>query len=230
MPSLDQTMERVLALAREAGTPAAAAARDLVAAHLEALGYQVERQRFAFAPSSLNGFPVFGAGLGGLALLLLPLLTGERAPGWAAAPGARGGTAAARGAGHRDRPRLAPAGRRDARGRQPDRHARRRAGAPLDRGPPRHQGADPVDGRTARGGVGHRHGGRRRWRRCRWRASGASCRCRSRAWGPRSRCSPERWRAADGSAAARRERETTGPAWPRRSPRPKGSTIPPSGS
>ena len=84
MPSLDQTMERVLALAREAGTPAAAAARDLVAAHLEALGYQVQRQRFAFAPSTLNGFPVFGAGLGGLALLLLPLLTGERAPGWAA--------------------------------------------------------------------------------------------------------------------------------------------------
>jgi hypothetical protein len=85
MPSLDQTMERVLAVAREAGTPAAAAARDLVAAHLEALGYQVQRQRFSFAPSSLNGFPVFGAGFGGLALLLLPLLTGERAPGWAAA-------------------------------------------------------------------------------------------------------------------------------------------------
>jgi hypothetical protein len=85
MPSLDQTMERVLALAREAGTPAAAAARDLVAAHLEALGYQVQRQRFAFTPSSINGLPVFGAGLGGLALLLLPLLTVERAPGWAAA-------------------------------------------------------------------------------------------------------------------------------------------------
>jgi acetylornithine deacetylase/succinyl-diaminopimelate desuccinylase-like protein len=85
MPSLEQTMDRVLALAREAGTPAGAAARDLVAAHLEALGYQVQRQRFTFAPSSLNGFPVFGAGLGGLALLLFPLLTHERAPGWAAA-------------------------------------------------------------------------------------------------------------------------------------------------
>jgi hypothetical protein len=84
MPSLDQTMERVLALPREAGTPAAGAARDLVAAHLEALGYQVRRQRFAFAPSSLIGFPVFGAGLGGLALLLLPLLIGDAAPGWAA--------------------------------------------------------------------------------------------------------------------------------------------------
>ena len=84
MPSLEQTMERVLALAREAGTPAAAAARDLIAGHLEALGYQVQRQRFAFAPSSLNGFPVFGAGLGGLALMLFPALTGPRAPGWAA--------------------------------------------------------------------------------------------------------------------------------------------------
>jgi hypothetical protein len=85
MPTLEQTMGQVLALPREAGTPAAAAARELVAAHLEALGYRVERQRFAFAPSSLSGFPVFGAGLGGLALLLLPLLAGERAPGWAGA-------------------------------------------------------------------------------------------------------------------------------------------------
>ena len=64
MPSLDQTLERVLALAREAGTPAAAAARDLVAAHL---GARVpgRRQRFAFAPAQSHGFPVFGAGLGG---------------------------------------------------------------------------------------------------------------------------------------------------------------------
>lgn len=85
MTPLERTMVQVLALTREAGTPGAAAARDLVAAHLEALGYRVERQRFAFAPSSLNGFPVFGAGLGGLALLLLPLLTSQRAPGWAAA-------------------------------------------------------------------------------------------------------------------------------------------------
>jgi hypothetical protein len=85
MPTLERTMGQVLALPREAGTPAGAAARELVAAHLEALGYRVERQRFAFAPSSLSGFPVFGAGLGGLALLLLPLLTGERAPGWAGA-------------------------------------------------------------------------------------------------------------------------------------------------
>jgi hypothetical protein len=32
----------------------------------------------------LNGFPVFGAGLGGLGLLLLPLLTGAALPGWGA--------------------------------------------------------------------------------------------------------------------------------------------------
>jgi hypothetical protein len=84
MPTLDQTMRQVLAFPREAGTPGAAAARDTVARHLEALGYQVERQRFSFAPSSLNGFPVFGAGLGGLALLVLPLLTTAGLPPWAA--------------------------------------------------------------------------------------------------------------------------------------------------
>jgi hypothetical protein len=84
VPSLARTMDQVLALPREAGTPGAARARDLVAAHLEALGYGIERQRFEFVPGSLNGFPLFGAGLGGLALLLLPLLTGANAPRWAA--------------------------------------------------------------------------------------------------------------------------------------------------
>jgi Peptidase family M28 len=74
----------VLAAPREAGTPAAAAARDLVAAHLEALGYQVERQRFRFVPSAPLGLPVFGAGLGLLGLLLLPALTGSVLPGWTA--------------------------------------------------------------------------------------------------------------------------------------------------
>ena len=77
-------MRQVLALRREAGSTGAAQARDLVAAHLEALGYRVERQRFAFVPGSLNGFPVFGAGLGGLGLLQLPLLTSPAAPAWAA--------------------------------------------------------------------------------------------------------------------------------------------------
>jgi hypothetical protein len=84
MPSLDHTMRAVLALQREAGSPGAAAARDLVAGHLEQLGYRVTRERFEFVPSSLKGFPLFGAGLGGLGLLELPLLTGDALPGWAA--------------------------------------------------------------------------------------------------------------------------------------------------
>lgn len=84
MPTLEQTMRQVLALRREAGTAEAATAREAVGRHLEALGYRVEHQRFSFAPSSLNGFPVFGAGLGGLALLLLPPLTGAKFPPWVA--------------------------------------------------------------------------------------------------------------------------------------------------
>jgi hypothetical protein len=75
-------MARVLALSREAGTPAAAAARDLVAAHLEACGWRVERQRFVFVPSAVLGLPVFGAGVGALGLLLLPALTHAALPGW----------------------------------------------------------------------------------------------------------------------------------------------------
>jgi hypothetical protein len=91
MASLDQTMRDVLALQREAGSPGAGAARDLVAAYLHGLGYHVERQRFGFVPSSLNGFPLFGAGLGGLGLLALPLLTADGLPGWAALPLLLGG-------------------------------------------------------------------------------------------------------------------------------------------
>jgi hypothetical protein len=75
-------MRRLLAAPREAGTPGADAARALVAAHLEALDYRVERQRFTFAPSAPLGLPVFGAGLGALGLLLLPALTGAALPGW----------------------------------------------------------------------------------------------------------------------------------------------------
>jgi hypothetical protein len=86
-------MRRVLALPREAGTPAAAEARNLVASHLEALGWRVERRPFAFRPSGLVGFPVFGGGLGGLALLLLPLLASRSAPAWAAALVLAGGLA-----------------------------------------------------------------------------------------------------------------------------------------
>jgi hypothetical protein len=75
-------MRQLLAAPREAGTPDAEAARSLVANHLEALGYRVERQRFTFASSAPLGLPVFGAGLGALSLLLLPALTGTALPVW----------------------------------------------------------------------------------------------------------------------------------------------------
>ena len=65
----------LLAQHREAGTPEAERARELVAAHLTELGYRVTRQRFRFHPSALLGFPIFGAGVGAAALLALPLLT-----------------------------------------------------------------------------------------------------------------------------------------------------------
>ncbi|MGI9039945.1 MAG: M28 family peptidase [Gemmatimonadales bacterium] len=77
-------MGQVLALRREAGTSEAERARQLVTEHLTALDYRVEIQRFRFHPSGLLAFPVFGAGLGGLALLLLPLLTMPGIPGWGA--------------------------------------------------------------------------------------------------------------------------------------------------
>ena len=76
---------RILALPREAGTPEAAKARELVAAYLTGLGYTVVSQGFTFAPSSLRAFPIFGAGLGGLALVLFPLLViPTQVPPWAA--------------------------------------------------------------------------------------------------------------------------------------------------
>jgi len=83
-PALHDTMARLLAAPREAGTPGAVAARELVAAHLEALGFRVERQRFTFAPSAPLALPVFGAGLGALGLLLFPALSGPAMPGWTA--------------------------------------------------------------------------------------------------------------------------------------------------
>lgn len=84
MPTLKEISLQVLALRREAGTPDAATARDLVATYLRDLGYDVEIQAFTFAPSSLTAFPVFGAGLGGVALVLFPFLVSERLPEWAA--------------------------------------------------------------------------------------------------------------------------------------------------
>ena len=83
MPTLKETARQILALPREAGTPEAAKAREIVAAHLKALGYTVVSQSFTFAPSSLRAFPIFGAGLGGLALVLLPFLVSNRLPAWA---------------------------------------------------------------------------------------------------------------------------------------------------
>lgn len=83
MPTLKETARRILALPREAGTPEAAEARELVAAHLRSAGYQVVTQTFTFAPSSLLAFPIFGAGLGGLALVLLPFLVSSALPPWA---------------------------------------------------------------------------------------------------------------------------------------------------
>jgi len=83
-PGLPLGLAEVLAHPREAGTADAERARAQLEARLRALGYQVDHQRFAFPPSALNGFPVFGAGMGWLALLLLPLLTHRPLPAWAA--------------------------------------------------------------------------------------------------------------------------------------------------
>jgi len=84
VPSLKEIALQVLALPREAGTPEAAKARELVAAYLTGLGYTVVSQGFTFPPSSLRAFPIFGAGLGGLALVLFPFLASESLPPWAA--------------------------------------------------------------------------------------------------------------------------------------------------
>ena len=84
MPALRDTAHKVLALTREAGTTEAAEARQHVSAHLSDLGYNVTVQPFTFSPASLLAFPVFGAGLGGLALVLFPFLSSDRSPDWAA--------------------------------------------------------------------------------------------------------------------------------------------------
>lgn len=77
-------MARVLALPREAGTPEAAAAREILARHLTSLGYEVAVQRFTFHPATLDAFPLFGIGLGWLGLVLAPLLVLAGVPAWAA--------------------------------------------------------------------------------------------------------------------------------------------------
>lgn len=82
MPSAREVIAAVVALPREAGTPEAAAARGLLAAHLAGLGYRLEEQRFGFPPSSLTAYPILGAGLGWLALMEFPLLTLASVPSW----------------------------------------------------------------------------------------------------------------------------------------------------
>jgi peptidase M28-like protein len=77
-------IEALLAGSREAGTPAAEAARRVATRHLEALGYRVTAQPFRFHPSGLLGFPLLGAGLVLSALLVTPLLVLPDVPGWGA--------------------------------------------------------------------------------------------------------------------------------------------------
>lgn len=77
-------LARVLALPREAGTPEASAAREILADYLTSLGYQLRTQRFTFHPAMLDAFPLFGIGLGGLGLVLLPLLLLASVPAWGA--------------------------------------------------------------------------------------------------------------------------------------------------
>jgi|SRR5687767_3665823 len=77
-------VDAALARPREAGTAAAAGARAVLAEELSALGFDVEVQRFAFSPSSLNAFPILGAGLGWLVLVTTPLLLIPAVPAWAA--------------------------------------------------------------------------------------------------------------------------------------------------
>lgn len=74
----------ILAQPREAGSAEAAGARELLAKRLRQLGYKVEIQPVPFAPTSLNAFPLFGAGLGWMAVSLLPLLALTGVPAWGA--------------------------------------------------------------------------------------------------------------------------------------------------
>ncbi len=94
MSSAREVIAAVVALPREAGTPEAAEARGLLAAHLAGLGYRLEEQRFGFPPSSLTAYPIFGAGLSWLALVEFPLLSLASVPSWFALAGWLAGLAA----------------------------------------------------------------------------------------------------------------------------------------
>jgi len=91
--TLHEITRTLLAIPREAGTPEAAAAREIVSDYLERLGYQVVVQKFSFSPASLKAFPIFGDGLGLLALILFPLLGTSGVPAWAALAAWVGGLA-----------------------------------------------------------------------------------------------------------------------------------------
>ncbi len=80
----DQVVAAVLRLEREAGTPEAADARRLLSEHLQALGFRVEVQRFVFSTGTLAALPIFGAGLGWITVITLPLLLLQGAPAWGA--------------------------------------------------------------------------------------------------------------------------------------------------
>jgi hypothetical protein len=80
----DPVIAALLGLEREAGTEGAAEARRHISEHMRTLGFQVEVQRFAFSTGTLNALPVFGAGLGWLTVLAIPLLLMHGAPAWAA--------------------------------------------------------------------------------------------------------------------------------------------------
>ncbi len=74
----------MLDIPREAGTPEASEARAILSAHLQSLGYDVRAQRFSFHPRTLDAFPLFGIGLGGLGLAVLPFLLTASLPAWGA--------------------------------------------------------------------------------------------------------------------------------------------------
>jgi Peptidase family M28 len=77
-------VRELLSRPRESGTPESSEARERIAGFLSQQGYHVETQRFSFSTSGLLGFPVFGAGVGWLTLLEIPLLVLPGAPAWAA--------------------------------------------------------------------------------------------------------------------------------------------------
>ncbi|MFZ5623786.1 MAG: M28 family peptidase [Gemmatimonadota bacterium] len=83
-PSARAVLDQLLALPREAGTPAAEEARRLLAARLTSLGYHVSVEPFAFATAPLESLRLAGAGVLTFTLAALPLLAFPGAPAGAA--------------------------------------------------------------------------------------------------------------------------------------------------